>query len=237
VEPVAIGTATSVDGEFDDPNWLDEHSLTVEWGDGTSDTVTSAASPFTIGHTYTEPGVYRVDATVADDEGGTGTAEYAYIVVYDPLGGFATGAGTVGSPAGAYVPDPVLTGTASFGFVSKYKKGATTPSGTTEFEFAAGDVFFWSRTFDWLVIAGPKAQFKGAGTINGLGDFGFMVTAVDAKLTESTDVDLFRIKIWDRVTGDIVYDNLLDADDDADPTTEINSGNIVIHKAKPDKRK
>jgi predicted metal-dependent enzyme (double-stranded beta helix superfamily) len=237
VEPVAIGTAISVDGEFDDPNWLDEHSLTVEWGDGTSDTVTSAASPFTIGHTYTEPGVYRVDATVADDEGGTGTAEYAYIVVYDPLGGFATGAGTVGSPAGAYVPDPVLTGTASFGFVSKYKKGATTPSGTTEFEFAAGDVFFWSRTFDWLVIAGPKAQFKGAGTINGLGDFGFMVTAVDAKLTESTDVDLFRIKIWDRVTGDIVYDNLLDADDDADPTTEINSGNIVIHKAKPDKRK
>jgi hypothetical protein len=70
-----------------------------------------------------------------------------------------------------------------------------------------------------------------------LGDFGFMVTAVDAKLTESTDVDLFRIKIWDRVTGDIVYDNLLDAEDDADPTTEITAGNIVIHKAKPDKRK
>jgi sugar lactone lactonase YvrE len=237
VDPVAMGTEISVSGEFVDPNWLDEHSLTVEWGDGTSDTVTPATSPFTIGHTYTEPGVYRIEARVADDEGGTDTAEYAFAVVYDPLGGFATGAGTIESPVGAYAPDSALTGTASFGFVSKYKKGATTPSGTTEFEFAAGDVFFWSRTFDWLVIAGPKAQFKGAGTINGLGDFGFMVTAVDAKLTESTDVDLFRIKIWDRVTGDIVYDNLLDAEDDADPTTEITAGNIVIHKAKPDKRK
>jgi hypothetical protein len=237
VDPVAIGTEISVGSEFVDPNWLDEHSLAIEWGDGTNDTAAPATSPFTIGHTYTEPGVYRIEATVADDEGGTGTAEYAFAVVYDPLGGFATGAGTIESPVGAYVPDSALTGTASFGFVSKYKKGATTPSGTTEFEFAAGDVFFWSRTFDWLVIAGPKAQFKGVGTTNGLGDFGFMVTAVDAKLTESTDVDLFRIKIWDRVTGDIVYDNLLDADDDADPTTEINSGDIVIHKAKPDKRK
>ncbi|MEA2057271.1 MAG: PKD domain-containing protein, partial [Actinomycetota bacterium] len=237
VEPVAIGTAISLDGEFDDPNWLDEHALTIEWGDGTSDTVNEVASPFTIGHTYTEPGVYRVDATVADDEGGTDTAEYAYVVVYDPLGGFATGAGTVESPPGAYVPDPALTGNASFGFVSKYKKGATTPSGMTEFEFTAGDLAFWSRTFDWLVIAGPRAQFKGAGTINGLGDFGFMVTGVDANLTESTDVDLFRIKIWDRVTGGIVYDNLLDADDDADPTTEIISGDIVIHKAKPKKLK
>jgi hypothetical protein len=84
-----------------------------------------------------------------------------------------------------------------------------------------------------LVVAGPKAQFKGTGTINGAGNYGFMLTAVDAALTPSTEVDLFRIKIWDRDNGDtIVYDNQMGADDDADPATAIGGGPIVIHKAK-----
>jgi hypothetical protein len=42
------------------------------------------------------------------------------------------------------------------------------------------------------------------GTINGAGSYGFMLTATDADLTASTDVDLFRIKIWDRETDEVV---------------------------------
>jgi hypothetical protein len=30
----------------------------------------------------------------------------------------------------------------------------------------------------------------------------------------------------------VVYDNQMDAEDDADPTTEIGGGSIVIHKGK-----
>jgi hypothetical protein len=76
-------------------------------------------------------------------------------------------------------------------------------------------------------------MFKGIEIINGLGNYGVMLTAIDAELTPSTDVDLFRIKIWDKDDGDvIVYDNQMDSDDDADPTTAIGGGNIVIHKAK-----
>ena len=61
--------------------------------------------------------------------------------------------------------------------------------------------------------------------------YGFMLSAIDEKLTSSTDIDLFRIKIWDKDNGDtIVYDNKMGADEDADPTTEIGGGNIVIHK-------
>jgi hypothetical protein len=82
------------------------------------------------------------------------------------------------------------------------------------------------------VVAGPKAQFKGDGTINGAGNYGFMLTAIDAALTPSSDVDRFRIKIWDRATDQVVYDNQMDADDDAEPTTAIGGGSIVIHKAK-----
>jgi len=52
--------------------------------------------------------------------------------------------------------------------------------------------------------------------------------------TPSTDVDLFRIKIWDKNNSDaLVYDNKVgEIDDNADPDTEIGGGSIVIHKAK-----
>ena len=58
--------------------------------------------------------------------------------------------------------------------------------------------------------------------------------AVDAKLTPSTDTDLFRIKIVDKTTDALVYDNQVvgETDDNADPTTVIKGGSIVIHKAK-----
>ena len=54
---------------------------------------------------------------------------------------------------------------------------------------------------------------------------------IDETLTPSTDVDLFRIKIWDKDSGDVVvYDNQTGDVDDADAATAI-GGNIAIHKA------
>ena len=76
-------------------------------------------------------------------------------------------------------------------------------------------------------------MFKGTGSINGEGEYGFLISGVDANVTSSTDVDLFRIKIWDVAADDaVVYDNMLGADEDADPTTPISSGNIVVHDGK-----
>ncbi len=46
-----------------------------------------------------------------------------------------------------------------------------------------------------------------------------------------TDVDLSLIKIRDKDDEDVImYDNQMGNADDADPTTEIGGGNIVIHK-------
>lgn len=59
-----------------------------------------------------------------------------------------------------------------------------------------------------------------------------MLSAVDAKLTPSTDVDLFRIRIWDKATDEVVYDNQMGDSDDADAATAIGGGSIVVHKAK-----
>ena len=130
------------------------------------------------------------------------------MVVYDPSAGFVTGSGWIAYGATAC---PVLCGGASgrgdFGFASKYQKGATVPTGDTRFEFHAGTSKFESTTYEWLVVAGERAQYKGRGTIGGGGDYGFLLTAVDAA------TDAFRIKIWDRTTSAIVFDNQIGADE------------------------
>jgi hypothetical protein len=57
-----------------------------------------------------------------------------------------------------------------------------------------------------------------------------MLSAVDEKLTPNTDVDMFRIKIWDIDDGDdLVYDNEIGIGEDIEASTEIGGGSIVIH--------
>lgn len=84
-----------------------------------------------------------------------------------------------------------------------------------------------------LVIAGAKAQYKGSGTINGSsGDYGFMLTAIDGQRNGGGGVDKFRIKIWNKSTGEIVYDNHVGGHtgDNASPNTALGGSSIVIHK-------
>ena len=54
-----------------------------------------------------------------------------------------------------------------------------------------------------------------------------------AKALLSTDVDLFRIKIWDKDNNDsLVYDNKIGASDDSYADTPISGGNIKVHGTK-----
>ena len=113
-------------------------------------------------------------------------------------------------------------GKANFGFVSKYKKGASVPTGNTEFVFKAADLNFHSDNYQWLVVSGSDyARFKGTGTINGEGDYKFMLWAGD------DEPDTFRIKIWEEDEYDtetVIYDNGMDQ--------AIAGGSIVIHTKK-----
>jgi len=175
--------------------------------------------------------VVRVDADL--NNAGTTTSittVYQFVVIYDTSAGFVTGGGWIISPPGAYVGNPALTGKANFGFVSKYQKGANVPTGDTEFQFQAGGFNFKSTVYEWLVISGSKAQYKGSGTVNGSGDYGFLLTATDGKL-KGDGIDKFRIKVWSKATGDVVYDNKPGSDDiDNSGQTELGGGSIVIHK-------
>jgi len=102
--------------------------------------------------------------------------------------------------------------------------------GQTQVQFHVANMDFKSTSYQWLVIAGAKAQYKGSGTITGAGDYGFILTAIDGQVTGGGGVDKFRIKIWDKATSQIVYDNQMGAEDTAIPTTIMAGGSIVIHK-------
>jgi hypothetical protein len=41
--------------------------------------------------------------------------------------------------------------------------------------------------------------------------------------------DRFRIRIWNRISGDVVYDNQAGADPWGDEAAEVSGGSIVIH--------
>jgi PKD repeat protein len=219
----------TVSAPYSDLGVEDTHKATVDWGDGTTTTSVSGGIASAT-HSYISAGVYTVKMTVEDDDSGVSNQSILeqYVVIYDPAAGFVTGGGWINSPAGAYAPDPTMTGKANFGFVSKYQKGANVPTGNTEFQFHAGNLNFKSTQYEWLVVQGSsgKASYKGTGTVNGAGQYGFMLTVYDG----GNSNEKFRIKIWNKATGDeVLYDNQMGAADDADASLVIAGGSIVIH--------
>ncbi len=231
--PVAANGNVDLTANVDDANTSGSNITSAEYSldggafvgmvasDGTFDEVTEDVEASF--NAPAEPGIYDLCVRGTDDPGNVGDPECIMLVVYDPTGGFVTGGGWIDSPAGAYVAEPGLTGKANFGFVSKYKKGATVPTGNTEFRFTAGALNFHSTSYDFLVITmgGTNAQYKGSGTINGGltpagNEFKFMIWARD------DSPDTFRIKIWYEDIGEVlVYDNGFDQ--------PIDGGSIVIH--------
>ena len=253
---VPLGSPASLTAKFTDVGVSDTHTYSIDWD---WDLLTGMATPgsytkpfgslglteptgaiqgsLTDNYTYPLTGVYTVRVTVKDNSSGTGsrtsaTELFAYVIVFDASGGFVTGGGWIDSPPGSCNMTGCTTqtvGKANFGFVSKYKKGQSTPDGNTEFQFKAGDINFHSTAYEWLVVAGARAQFKGSGQINGSGSYGFMISAVDGQVSGGGGIDKFRIKIW--LLSDptnVVYDNQMGAAEDGTPTTSLGGGSINI---------
>lgn len=217
--PLVIQVGTPVDFEASIAGGCGEIDALWDFDDGTFGPQTGVSNPVLADHTYTTAGVYTVVLTVSDNV--VEDVDSIVVVAYDPDGGFVTGGGWLWSPAGAYLPNIDLEGKASFGFVSKYTKGATIPTGQTEFVFRTADLNFHSTSYDWLVVTGSDyAKFKGIGTINGWPEeYKFMLWAGD------DDPDTFTIKIWEEneETGDEmpIYQNPGDQ--------PIDAGSIVVH--------
>jgi len=240
-DPIAIGAPVSVSASFTDAA-ADTHTAWWNFGDGSGTLGGSVSEANGSGtamgsHTYYAAGVYPVILYLTDSDGLLSVVS-RNVVVYDPSAGFVTGSGSILSPAGAYKPDPAAMGPATFSFVSKYQKGANKPTGSTDFLFQTASLSFYSETYDWLVVAGARAQYKGTGKLNGVDNHNFMLTAVDGKVAGNGSPDRFRIKIsrYDEALKQdvVVYDNQLSATDEGTVSegTAIASGNIVVHASK-----
>ncbi|WP_297096212.1 T9SS type A sorting domain-containing protein [uncultured Draconibacterium sp.] len=232
-DPVQVGYETSILASYsgDTP-----YSASWNWGDGSSSDGTISEDSVSGSHVYDSAGVYILHLTLTDSCERVTTHEYKYVVIYDPAGGFVTGNGIIYSPAGASPIFPDAEGYASFGFVSKYDKKKGIPKGNTEFQFDAGNLDFVSTDYDWLVVSGSKAKFKGRGSINGDPGYQFMVSAIDGDLKQKGDPDIFRIKIWVEETQEVIYDNEMGVSVDQDPTSQVSEGSIVVHDPKVGKK-
>ena len=174
--------------------------------------------------------------------GGCKTSEEVYLPIYDPNGGFVTGGGWIYSEPGNMPANPHVEGKANFGFNAKYKAGknnSTEVDGNTNFQFNNAGFHFKSSSHEEmsLIISGDKkATYRGVGTVNGQGSHYFIVTVIDGDASGGDGTDYFRIVVYSDGTsspaGQPIYDNESEAALNADASTAIGGGSIVIHKPK-----
>jgi len=242
-----INTVVNFSGTFWD---VPGNKHTVKWlidgGTSTTGTITSEPSGNKLGKATgsfkpTAAGVYKLQMNITDQKGVTSYATTngdfeEYFVAYDPRGGYTYGGGQFISPAGALTAKPALSDMVKFGFTSNYYKNATYPKGETELDFKlASDGYsfaFNALNYEYLVVTGAKAQYKGSGKtiINGIeqGGNAFILTVIDGKnSTNPSGVDKIRLKIYNKNTGAVIYDNQMGASETADPTTAVDSPNAL----------
>lgn len=187
IEPTPLGSPTTVTATFTDADG-GTHTATIVWQEGgtpESAVVNEAEMSVTGSQTYTATGVYTVTVTVTDQNGGT-ASRTAYAAVYDPhTCNLVTGAGW-------FPEEQSPCGQALFGFI--IRQWGSYPAGLMYLRW--GDNQFRATEVDWLVISDDEnsAWFFGVGTINGQGEYYFMVEI-------SEDPDSIWITIWDE------YDN------------------------------
>lgn len=233
---VKIGTTVSLTGEFWDvpgkthiAKWLIDDKIigaTVTEPSGINNGAVVGSNKFTAA------GVYKLKMNVTDQYGITAYSNTnenldAILVVYDPNGGYTYGGGSFNSPQGALAKTPAAEGAATFGFTVNYKKGSL-PKGETQFDFKVGDFEFNALNFDYLAISNAKAQFKGTGKIiGGQSGIGFIMTVIDGAL-DGTGIDKIRMKVFNRNTGEVYYDNQPGTSDAASPTQAVGANSVIF---------
>ncbi|MDX2548083.1 family 43 glycosylhydrolase [Streptomyces sp. WI04-05B] len=206
--PVPAGrqTPARVSAKFTDPGSADTHTCRIDWKDGTTPTAGKVTGgTCEASHAYLKAGIIRPTVTVTDDDGASATSQLPELIVYDAKAGSVTGNGVIASRPGAYPADPKLTAKAAFSFGASYGKGGTVPTGTASFDLKApgkskAAVQLRGTSSDWLVITGSTAVYQGSGKVNGKDGYAFRITATDKP-------DTFRIQIWKKSSGVVVYDN------------------------------
>ena len=235
--PYKVGSTVSLNGVFwDKPGNTHTAKWLLDGSAAANGTVTEPSGnqngKVTGSYKFNTPGVYKLQMNVTDQAGITSYANTnndldAIVVIYDPNGGNAYGGGWFHSAAGALAGNATAEGKASYGFAVNYKNAAK-PKGETQFEFKVGDFEFNALNFDYLAINDAKAQFRGTGKIvGGQSGIGFIMTVTDGQL-DGSSADKIRMKIYNRNTGFVYYDNQPGVSDANDPTTIVGTNSSIV---------
>ncbi|MDX2038441.1 MAG: PKD domain-containing protein [Isosphaeraceae bacterium] len=166
--------------------------------------------------------------TSLDDSAGGGPAR---LIAYNPLAGYVVGAGGLNVPPGAFTASPNLGGLVSFEIESRYVGNSVVPTGKTTIRLSRTNFTFASTSLQWMIVDGSTARYRGIGTVNGSGEFGFEISVVDGGLRTPAVRDRIRIVINDLASGSTVFDNHPGLPPSAEPTEQIRTGQIRIQPA------
>jgi hypothetical protein len=233
-----VGSTVDLSGEFWDvpankhtAKWLIDGSTTVSGG--VIEPSGSKNGKVSGNYKFTSPGIYKIQMNVTDQNktmnyANTNGELEALVVIYDPANGNAYGGGYFNSPAGGLASNRAATGKVSYGFTVSNFKNSTYPKGETQLNFSISDFEFNALNFEYLMISGANAQFKGTGKVAGdRAGYAFIMTVTDGQL-DGTGVDKVRIKIYNNRSGVVIYDNQPGAGDAALPTQAVGSNSTVV---------
>lgn len=217
------GSAVTVTATVTEPG-DDAPMCRFNWDDGKGFDAPVAPSPggtCSQTRTITSPGTYTVQVNVESDDTASALAS-TLVVVYAPTNSaHVTGDGAIGST--------------TFRTNVKYKRGV--PGGKTSLDAPDTGFAFDATAYDWLVVSGKRAQYRGTAKVNGVGGYHFLLTVADLLPVGLPlplpvgDHDGLRLRVWDPATGTVVYDNAPSASsDDMDtmPLQPITSGDIAV---------
>ena len=219
-----FGSTINLSGSFSDNGGTHTATWTID-GNVIPGAVNDSAGTVSGVWTPTMPGYYIVTLTITDAAGNS-VSLTTVVVVFDRGDGFINGNGRFNSPAGAFVADPSLSGRTDFLFDTRYRKDDLIPTGSTSIQFKMNNMDFESTNADWFMVGFARGMYRGNGTINGTGNYKFLLSVVDGDDYSPAVVDKFRLKITDAATGTLIYDNQMGAPDTAMATCPITSGVI-----------
>lgn len=161
--------------------WIDEaragtRGVSWSWGDGSGGSSTwregQGRGGASASHSYAEPGIYTVRATV-QERSGRSTAVSRRVVV-TPAGGALVGQGTLLSPRGALAKSPLHVGQAQFSLIAPTRDTAGA-SGRLQFDLPGLNLR--SDSLRLVGRQGAEHVYEGSGSVGGTGGYRFRLAA------------------------------------------------------------